>query len=411
MSGAGDGSRPGDAFNKGGWNTCRVVLQARGWCLLRTRSNDAEEWQRPDKEGHGLSATYGHVPGRFYVFSTNAYPFEPLRTYQPFSVYALLEHGGDFSAAAKMLTAEGYGEGIAKSQDARTSRAETREEPPRERPQPVPLWGFENPPPLLWIVAGFLPQGFITLLTADGGVGKSFLAIYLAIMVCLGCPFLGLGTLRGRVLYVDYDLDEDEQKLRVWRVLAGLNMTPDDPGLVGQFYYYRPRHSLSSEAGHDEVVSIIREHEISLVILDSLTIGLGADATSQQDVTRIMQRFKDWGTVFAIDHISGLAARGNQSKARPFGSVFKRNIARATFTLARADVGGCLLTADKNNFGPQSFHGAEEARQDRAYGRRKGGSRRSRLHSRWHDRLTRRTAQTTRKRPFTIHDPYRHRES
>jgi len=128
---------------------------------------------------------------------------------------------------------------------------------------------------LLWIVAGFLPQGFITLLTADGGVGKSFLAIYLAIMVCLGCPFLGLGTLRGRVLYVDYDLDEDEQKLRVWRVLAGLNMTPDDPGLVGQFYYYRPRHSLSSEAGHDEVVSIIREHEISLVILDSLSIGLG----------------------------------------------------------------------------------------------------------------------------------------
>ena len=95
-----------------------------------------------------------------------------------------------------------------------------------------------------------------------------------------------------------------------------------------------------------------------------------------------MQRFKDWGAVFAIDHISGLAARGNQSKARPFGSVFKRNIARATFTLARIDAGGRLLTADKNNFGPQSFHGAEEARQDRAYGRRKGGSRRSRLHSR-----------------------------
>ena len=74
--------------------------------------------------------------------------------------------------------------------------------------------------------------------------------------------------------------------------------------------YYRPRHALSSEAGHDEVVGIIREHEISLVILDSLSIGMGADATSQQDVTRIMQRFKDWGTVFAIDHISGQAARG-----------------------------------------------------------------------------------------------------
>ncbi|MFQ5570009.1 MAG: AAA family ATPase [Rhodothermales bacterium] len=351
-SDAGDSSRPGDAFNEQGWDTCRGLLQARGWRLLRTRANGAEEWQRPGKEGQGLSATYGHVPNRFYVFSTNAHPFEPLRTYRPFSVFALLEYGGNFSAAATALTAAGYGEGLVQSEGAGASRMEVREEP-SEKPQPVPLWGFEKPPPLRWIVTGFLPKGFITLLAADGGVGKSYLAICLAIMVCLGRPFLGLGTLRGRVLYVDYELDEHEQKRRVWRVLSGLNMTPDDPRLVGRFYYYRPRHALSSEAGHDEVVSIIRQNEISLVILDSLTIGMGADATSQQDVTRIMQRFKDWGTVFAIDHISGLAARGNQSRARPFGSVFKRNIARATFTLARADAGGHLLTSDKNNFGPQ----------------------------------------------------------
>ena len=220
-------------------------------------------------------------------------------------------------------------------------------------PTPVPLWGFEKPPPLLWMVAGFLPRGFVTLLAADGGTGKSYLAIYLAITLCLGRSFLGLATMRGRVLYVDYELDEDEQKRRVWRVLAGLGMTPADPNLAGRFYYYRPRGPLSSNAGHDEVVKIIREHKISLVILDSLTIGLGADATSQQDVTQIMQRFREWGTVFAIDHISGQAARGNQSRARPFGSIFKRNIARSTFTLARAEAGGHLLTSDKSNFGPQ----------------------------------------------------------
>ena len=223
----------------------------------------------------------------------------------------------------------------------------------RSRPQAVPLWGFEKPPPLIWTVSGFLPSGFVTLLAADGGTGKSYLAIYLAIMVCLGLPFMGLATVRGRVLYVDYELDEDEQKRRVCRVLAGLGMTPDDPRLEGRFYYYRPRSPLSSEAAHEEVVGLIREHEISLVILDSLSIGMGADAASQQDVTRIMQRFRDWGTVFAIDHVSGQAARGNQSRARPFGSVFKRNVARSTFTLARADGGGHLLTSDKANFGPQ----------------------------------------------------------
>src|SRR5690606_29768817 len=45
-----------------------------------------------------------------YVFSTNAAPFEPDRAYWPLAVYALLEHGGDFTAAAAALRAEGYGD-------------------------------------------------------------------------------------------------------------------------------------------------------------------------------------------------------------------------------------------------------------------------------------------------------------
>src|SRR5690606_31760878 len=45
----------------------------------------------------------------FYMFSANAAPFEPNRAYSPFAVYTLLNHGGDFEAAAGALRAEGYG--------------------------------------------------------------------------------------------------------------------------------------------------------------------------------------------------------------------------------------------------------------------------------------------------------------
>ena len=44
-----------------------------------------------------------------YVFSSNAAPFEPEKGYSKFAVYALLNHGGDFTAAARALAAEGYG--------------------------------------------------------------------------------------------------------------------------------------------------------------------------------------------------------------------------------------------------------------------------------------------------------------
>ena len=45
----------------------------------------------------------------FYVFSSNAVPFEPNQAYSPFAVYTLLEHNGDFVEATRALAAEGFG--------------------------------------------------------------------------------------------------------------------------------------------------------------------------------------------------------------------------------------------------------------------------------------------------------------
>lgn len=100
MLGAG---RPGDEFNERG--DVRDVLRRHGWDLVRGGAN--EYWRRPGKE-QGWSATLRE--GVLYVFSSNAAPFEPDRAYAPFSVYALLEHAGDFAAAATALRTEGYGQ-------------------------------------------------------------------------------------------------------------------------------------------------------------------------------------------------------------------------------------------------------------------------------------------------------------
>ena len=94
--------RPGDEFNESG--DVRSVLIRAGWSLVRGGSN--EYWRRPGKNG-GWSATLKDRV--LYVFSSNCDPFEPGKAYAPFSVYALLEHGGNFAAAASELISEGYG--------------------------------------------------------------------------------------------------------------------------------------------------------------------------------------------------------------------------------------------------------------------------------------------------------------
>jgi len=96
-----NGERRGDLLNSAAdrdwW---RALLEPHGWTLVRQRG-DIQYWRRPGKENKSWSATLGACGPLFYVFSSNATPFEPERAYQPFTAYALLEHGGDFKAAAK----------------------------------------------------------------------------------------------------------------------------------------------------------------------------------------------------------------------------------------------------------------------------------------------------------------------
>jgi hypothetical protein len=94
--------RPGDDFNERG--DIRSILQRHGWSLVRSGTN--EYWRRPGKTS-GWSATLKERV--FYVFSANAAPFDSNRPYSPFAVYAMLEHAGDFEAAARQLGREGFG--------------------------------------------------------------------------------------------------------------------------------------------------------------------------------------------------------------------------------------------------------------------------------------------------------------
>ena len=83
------------------------LLTKHGW-RVTFKKGETVYFQRPGKEGRGISATWNAVPDRFYVFST-ATGFESQHVYKPSAVYAMLEHGGDFTSAAKGLFKAGYG--------------------------------------------------------------------------------------------------------------------------------------------------------------------------------------------------------------------------------------------------------------------------------------------------------------
>jgi hypothetical protein len=84
-------------------------LLNHGWTVSHRRSSIVY-LRKPGKTGKGHNATLNAVaPNWFYCFSTSAAPFAHQRGYSAFQVYTLLEHEGDYKAAAKALAQQGFG--------------------------------------------------------------------------------------------------------------------------------------------------------------------------------------------------------------------------------------------------------------------------------------------------------------
>jgi hypothetical protein len=127
---------PGDDFNlrAPGSGAFAQLLVSYGWRKVGERDGN-EAWQRPGKTGDGQSATFNGTV--FYVFSSNALPFEPNQGYSPFKVYTLLAHGGDYTAAARTLFEGGWGRAAQVDETPiRVFRSSTlrAEEPPAAAP-------------------------------------------------------------------------------------------------------------------------------------------------------------------------------------------------------------------------------------------------------------------------------------
>ncbi len=219
--------RPGDDFNRRG--DPREILRKHGWVLDKPGEN--ERWRRPGKD-KDYSATLKH--GVFYVFSTNAHPFEPLKPYSPFGVYTMLEQGGDFSAAARALSVQGYGSddvsdpsndnGVDLSSILANSK--TIESPSDAKVPIVKLkdlihtFTALNKP----IVHGLLREGETMNIIASPKMGKSLLVSGLAISIATGMDWFGMNVEQGKVLHIDNELHVPTITDRYMKITRAMNL-------------------------------------------------------------------------------------------------------------------------------------------------------------------------------------------
>ncbi len=262
-----DGQRPGDIFNQKG--DIKPLLEKHGW--TQTRSNgDFEHWARPGK-ARGWSASL--IDGKIlYNFSTNAAPFEPEKAYSPFSVYGLLEHGGNFEQAARDLKAQGY---YSQDNTSQTTSTPTPEKPSHaQKIRPITIYDFlkREFPPRQNILDPWLPGQGLVMVYAYRGVGKTYFALGVGYAAICGGQFLTWTAPQpSGVLYIDGEMPGPVMQERLSMIVANSELEPRAPFmLLTPDLQPEGMPRLDTTEGQATVESILTP-EIKFIIVDNIS--------------------------------------------------------------------------------------------------------------------------------------------
>jgi hypothetical protein len=195
-----------------------------------------------------------------------------------------------------------------------------------EDPGVLDVSALPEPGPRRETVQSIMPARKITSFFADGGTGKSFLSNLLAQSVVLGTNFLGeFPTVRGDVLYLDFEDDAEEFTRRSFEIARGLNLDTPPVGL-----FYRRANQPLADIFYD-VMDYVTQAEISITIVDSFGAACAGESEGSRDSIALMQLLQRLPcTVLLIDHEP--KARDGRGPSQ-FGSVYKRNLSRSQVRL------------------------------------------------------------------------------
>jgi hypothetical protein len=158
-------------------------------------------------------------------------------------------------------------------------------------------------------------------------------------------PLEGWVPRQAPVLYLDWEGGRESINRRVRGVAMGLRI----PRVVTIRYLdCRRRGALWTFA--EDIARMVDVEGYGLVVVDSVGMASGTSSEGSDANESAIRLFSAFGylgtTVLADDHVSKAETEATNRPARPYGSIYKTNLARATYELRRqktADGSSVLL--------------------------------------------------------------------
>ena len=191
--------------------------------------------------------------------------------------------------------------------------------------EPIVELGDVSPPAEpVYRLKPFVVDGESTVIYGEGGIGKSYLAGYMAALVDQNHNTTTCSPMPGRVLYLDFETTPDIAARRFQALTRGFGF-----GGKSSVMYRFCHQSLPADIG--EIQRIVAEHDIQLVIVDSAGPACGGDPESASSAINYFTALRSLRKASIT-----IAHRSKGGSVGPFGSVYWVNYPRMAYELKKS---------------------------------------------------------------------------
>jgi DNA-binding transcriptional ArsR family regulator len=205
-------------------------------------------------------------------------------------------------------------------------------------------------------------KGYPIVAFGAGGVAKSFAMLTAGIAIASASgveEWLGLRVLEhGYVLYLDFELDVEEQHRRVRDLCAGMGIP------IPKKLAYLSGVGISPEKAFEKTLQFVKAYEAKAVIIDSMGLAMQGDMEKGKEVLAFHGRYinplrRAGATPFIVDHEGKLQTGEKHKDKTPFGSAYKawasRSVLQFVFEEYREETSqlDIRVRQTKTNFGPK----------------------------------------------------------
>jgi RecA-family ATPase len=218
-----------------------------------------------------------------------------------------------------------------------------------------------------WLVEGVIPYRNVTLLSGDGGIGKTLLLLNLFAHIAARLDWLGFKTMQGPVLYLGAEDEKEEIHRRLDSIrqemgldwgefcdLHFLSLAGEDALLCS---FDKAKNEIRPTELFERLQDAVHNREAIAVAIDTSADVFGGDENSRSQVRQFVgllrgMTFKENTSVILLSHpsLTGLASGSGTS-----GTTGWNNSVRARLYLEAddKDKNARVLKFQKSNYGPK----------------------------------------------------------